>query len=142
MPGTSITEVRCQKCGHVFEAQVIDHIDMSQDRDLLKRIKSGKINRVQCPKCKKVHYLERGVVINFEPENLIVLYDPSASRPEVREELMRDYRSVVMFNEVLEEVAQETEFKIVSDTAELKKIVEQWAKAHSEKRSVLRLPLS
>ena len=53
MVGTSIAEVKCSKCKKMYEADVVDHIDLSEDRDMIKSLKAGKANRTQCPKCKK-----------------------------------------------------------------------------------------
>ena len=96
MAGKSTAEIKCVKCKKVYESDVIDHIDLSQDRDLAKNLKFGKANRVQCPKCKKVQYLDRSIVINFEPENLIVVFDPAAKKKAVREEHERDYQTVIV----------------------------------------------
>ncbi len=131
MAGRSSTEVRCVKCKHVYEAEIIDHIDLSEDRDLLKNLRTGKANRVQCPKCRKVEYLNRSIVINFEPENLIVMYDPAARKKAVRENHMKEYESVVGFNETLEETGSETEFKIISEIEKLKDIISDYVRAHS-----------
>ncbi|MFW9801568.1 MAG: CpXC domain-containing protein [Candidatus Thorarchaeota archaeon] len=130
MAGRSTAEIRCVKCKNVYEFDVIDHIDLSQDRDLVKNLKAGKANRVQCPKCKKVQYLDRSLVINFEPENLIVVYDPAAKKKAVREEHEQEYQNVIGFNEILEEVGEETEFKVVSKLDELKGLVVEYMKAH------------
>lgn len=130
MAGRSTTEVRCVKCKHVYEAEVIDHIDLSEDRDLLKNLRSGKANRVQCPKCRKVEYLNRSIVINFEPENLIVMYDPAARKKDVRENHKREYESVIGFNETLEEIGSETEFKIVTKVEKLKDMISGYVKVH------------
>ncbi|MBE0525321.1 MAG: hypothetical protein IH631_00140, partial [Candidatus Thorarchaeota archaeon] len=78
MTRTSTIEVKCEKCKNVYEAEVIEHIDLSEDREIVKALKIGKANRVQCSKCKKVMYLDRSLVVNFDPESLIVLYDPKA----------------------------------------------------------------
>ncbi len=130
MVGRSTSDVKCVKCKNVYEADVIDHIDLSEDRDLWRNLKAGKANRVQCPKCRKVQYLNRSLVINFEPENLIVVFDPAARKKVVRENHMKDYESVVGFNETLEEVGTETEFKIVTKKEQLKKLVADYVKAH------------
>ncbi|MFX0053596.1 MAG: CpXC domain-containing protein [Promethearchaeota archaeon] len=130
MAGRSTAEIKCVKCKNVYEFDVIDHIDLSQDRDLVKNLKAGKANRVQCPKCKKVQYLDRSLVINFEPENLIVVYDPAAKRKAVREEHEREYQNVIGFNEILEEVGEETEFKVISKIDELKGLVVEYMKAY------------
>ncbi len=130
MVGRSTTDVKCVKCKNVYEADVVDHIDLSEDRDLWRNLKAGKANRVQCPKCRKVQYLNRSLVINFEPENLIVVFDPAARKKVVRENHMKDYESVVGFNETLEEVGNETEFKIVTKKEQLKKLVADYVKAH------------
>jgi phage FluMu protein Com len=130
MAGKSAAEIKCVKCKKVYEFDVIDHIDLSQDRDLVKNLKAGKANRVQCPKCKKVQYLDRSIVINFEPENLIVVYDPAAKKKTVREEHERDYQTVIGFNETLEEIGEETEFKVISKLEELKGLVTQYMKSH------------
>jgi len=131
MAGRSSTEVKCVKCKHVYETEVIDHIDLSEDRELLKNLRTGKANRVQCPKCRKVEYLNRSIVINFEPENLIVMYDPAAKRKAVREDHMRDYESIISFNEALEETGSETEFKIVTTIEKLKDMISEYEKAHA-----------
>ena len=83
---------------------MIDHIDLSEDRDMIKPLKTGKANRVQCPKCKKVMYLDRSIVVNFEPENVIVVFDKKARTKVAKESLMEDYRRVVCFKEIQSEV--------------------------------------
>ena len=128
---TSITEVKCEKCKTVYEAEVIDHIDLSEDREIVKALKTGKANRVQCSKCKKVMYLKRSIVVNFDPESLIVLYDPKARTKAQKEELMHDYHSVITFNEILQEVGEETEFSVLSDLSKLKALLDTYTKAHS-----------
>jgi phage FluMu protein Com len=129
---TSITEVKCEKCKTVYEAEVVDHIDLSEDREIVKALKTGKANRVQCSKCKKVMYLDkRSVVINFDPESRIVLYDPKARTNAQKEELMQDYHNVITFNEILQEVGEETEFIVLSDLKKLKVLLDEYIKAHS-----------
>ncbi len=130
MPGTSTVEVKCVKCGHVYETEVIDHIDLSQDRDLYRKIQRGKINRAQCPKCRKVMYMDRSVVINFEPLDLIVVYDPNAKTAAAKKEIEGQFRNVTSFNEVLEEVGQDVEFEVISDLKSLKKLMKEYLKTY------------
>jgi hypothetical protein len=128
---TSIAEVKCEKCKTVYEAEVVDHIDLSEDREIVKALKTGKANRVQCSKCKKVMYLERSVVINFDPESRIVLFDPHARTKAQKEALMQEYHNVVTFNEILQEVGEETEFEVISNLSKLKELLDEYTKAHS-----------
>ncbi|MHA2024569.1 MAG: CpXC domain-containing protein [Candidatus Thorarchaeota archaeon] len=130
MASTSVSEIKCSKCKNVYEADVIDHIDLSEDRDLIKPLKTGKANRVQCPKCKKVMYMDRSIVINFEPENVIVLFDKKARSKAVKESLMEDYRSVISFNEILSDIGEETEFTIITKLDKLKKMLDDYLNAH------------
>ena len=130
MTSTSSTEVKCSKCKKVYEADVIDHIDLSEDRGMIKALKAGKANRVQCPKCKKVMYLKRSIVVNFEPENRIVLFDPKARTKAAKENLSHDYHSVITFNETLSEIAEETDFLVISKLDKLKSMLEAYLKAH------------
>ena len=106
--GTSLAEVKCSKCKNVYESQVVDHIDLSQDRDMIKSLKSGKANRTQCPKCKKVMYPTRSIVVNFEPENIIIVFDPSARTNVAKESFKEDFRNVISYNEILSEIGEET----------------------------------
>ena len=131
MTRTSIVEVKCEKCKTVYEAKVIDHIDLSEDREIVKALKTGKANRVQCSKCKKVMYLKRSIVVNFDPESRIILYDPKARTKAQEEELTHDYHSVITFNEILQEVGEETEFLVLSDLSKLKVLLDAYTKAHS-----------
>lgn len=131
MASKSNTEVKCEKCKNVYEAEVIDHVTLEEDRDLIKSLRTGKANRVQCPKCKKVMYLDRSIVINFEPENRIVVWDPNAKRKADRDQLIEDYNNVVSFNETLSEIGGETEFTVVSKLDELKGLLKEYSKAHS-----------
>ncbi len=130
MPGTSTIDVKCVKCKNVFEAVVIDHIDLSEDADLIRNLKAGKANRVQCPKCRKVMYLDRSLVINFEPQSLIVVYDSKAKSKAKKEVHRREFESVTAFNETLSELAGETEFQVVSDLPTLKKLIDEYAKMY------------
>jgi len=128
---TSITEVKCEKCKTVYEAEVIDHIDLSEDRDIINALKAGKANRVQCSKCKKVMYLNRSLVVNFDPESHIVFFDPKARTNAQKEALKQDYHNVITFNEILQEVGAETEFTVLSNLSKLKVLLEAYMKAHS-----------
>ncbi len=131
MTRSSTIEVKCEKCKNVYEAQVIEHIDLLEDREIVKALKTGKANRVQCPKCKKVMYLKRSIVVNFDPESLIVLFDPKARTKAQKEPLLQKYQDLVSFNEILEEVGEETEFKILSNLSKLKALLDTYMKAHS-----------
>lgn len=130
LTGTSIAEIECEKCKTVFETQVIEHIDLSEDREIIKSLKVGKANRAQCPKCKKVMYLDRSIVVNFEPENRIVVYDPNATSQEAKESLQSEYNSIIAFNEILKEIGAETEFSIFSSLDELKPLLDEYEKTH------------
>lgn len=130
VPGTSTVEVTCEKCKNVFETEAIDHIDLSEDKELIKSLKAGKANRMQCPKCKKVMYFDRSIVINFEPQSLIVVYDPKARSNAKKAALKTEYDNVVAFNETLTELAQETEFKVVSDLSALKNLIAEYLKLY------------
>ena len=131
MTRNRITEVKCEKCKTVYEAEVIDHVDLSEDREIVKALKTGKANRVQCAKCKKVMYLKRSIVINFDPESRIVLYDPKARTKAQKEELMQDYHNIITFNEIMQEVGEETEFSVISKLSALKTLLDEYTKAHS-----------
>ncbi len=130
MAGTSAIEVVCVKCKKSFEADSIEHIDLSEDRDMIRNLKTGKANRVQCPKCKKVMYLDRSIVINFEPQSLIVVFDPNAKSTAKKDDLRRNYETVIAFNDILTELAEETEFRVVSDLSVLKKLVDEYVKVY------------
>ena len=130
MAGTSIASVVCVKCKKPYETEVVEHIDLSQDRELAKSLKTGKANRAQCPKCKKVMYLDRSIVINFEPDSLIVVFDPAAKKKAIREDYVRDYNSIISFSEALEETGEETEFKVISDVKKLSTLVAKYLKEH------------
>lgn len=131
MTGTSIAEIKCEKCKNIFETQIIEHIDLSEDRDIIKALKIGKANRVQCPKCKKVMYLDRSIVVNFEPENRIVVYDPKATTEEAKAAFQIEYDSIIAFNEILQEIGAETEFSVFSKLDDLKSLLEEYEKAHN-----------
>jgi phage FluMu protein Com len=130
LASTSLAEVKCTKCKKVYETAVVDHIDLSEDRDLIKALKTGKANRVQCPKCKKVMYLNRSIVVNFEPENKIVVFDSKARTKVAKEDLMQDFHSVISFNETLSEIGEETEFQVISKLDKLKTMLDAYLKAH------------
>lgn len=130
MAGTSAIEVVCVKCKKSYEADSIEHIDLSEDRDMIRNLKAGKANRVKCPKCKKVMYLDRSIVINFEPQSLIVVFDTKAKSASKKSELRREYENIIAFNEILTELAEETEFKVISDLSVLKKLINEYAKVY------------
>jgi len=130
MPGTSVIEITCEKCKRVYEADTIEHIVLSEDRDLIRNLKAGKVNRVQCPKCKKVMYLNRSFVINFEPQSLIAVFDPKARTAKKKAELRREYDNIIAFNEILTELAEETEFKVISSLGDLKVLLADYAKVY------------
>jgi hypothetical protein len=114
----------------MYEADVVDHIDLSEDRDMIKSLKAGKANRTQCPKCKKVMYLKRSIVVNFEPENRIVVFDPKARTKAAKEDFIQEYNSVISFNETLSEIGEETEFLVISKLDKLKTMLDAYLKAH------------
>lgn len=114
----------------MYETDVIDHIDLSEDRDMIKALRAGKANRTQCPKCKKVMYLKRSIVVNFEPENKIVVFDPKARTKAAKEELLQDFQSVISFNETLSEIGEETEFLVISKLDKFKSMLDDYLKAY------------
>jgi phage FluMu protein Com len=128
--GTSLSEVKCSKCKTVYETDVIDHVDLSEDRDLIKSLRTGKANRTQCPKCKKVMYLQRSIVVNFEPENRIVVFDPDAQTSGAKESFIEDFNSIISFNETLSEVGEETDFIVISKLDKLKSMLDDYMKAY------------
>ncbi len=130
MVGTKTIEVTCEKCGKLYEAEAIDHIDLHDDRGLIRNLKSGKANRVQCPKCKKVMYLKRSIVINFDPESKIVVFDASAKSKAAKEELQKTFDDIIGINETLEETGNETEFLVLHDLTKLKRLLEQYMKVY------------
>lgn len=131
LTSTSTIEVKCEKCGNPYEIEVIDHVDLSVDRVLIKSLRTGRANRAQCPKCKKVMYLNRSIVVNFDPESLIVLYDPNAKTKSAKDGIMSEYQSIISFNEILQETGEDTEFSIISDIKKLKKLLDDYDKAHN-----------
>ncbi|MEM2141863.1 MAG: CpXC domain-containing protein [Candidatus Thorarchaeota archaeon] len=130
MVGTSTITVKCERCQHEYEVQVVDHIDVGSDTESVKLLKANRLSQVQCPKCKKVMQMDTSVVLNFEPENLIVLYDPQLKSEEDRAEIRRIYDSVVRFNEILEETAHEIDFRIVTSMDELTTLLDDYAQKH------------
>jgi ribosomal protein S27E len=131
MAGTSEIDVKCVKCKHEYQAHVIEHVDLSEDTDIIKKLRRGKANRVQCPKCKKVQYLQRSIVINFEPQSLIVIYDPNAKSKSAHDSLVREYQSIINYNETLSEIGEETEFKVISDLKNLKPLLKEYASLYT-----------
>lgn len=75
-------------------------------------------------------YLDRSIVINFEPENRIVVYDKKARTKAAKDALMEDFRNVIAFNEILNEVGEETEFEIITKLDRLKTLLVEYQKAH------------
>jgi len=130
MVGTKTIEVTCEKCGKLYEAEAIDHIDLHDDRGLIRNLKSGKANRVQCPKCKKVMYLNRSIVINFDPESKIVVFDASAKSKAAKDEMRKTFENIIAINETLEETGNETEFLVLHDLTKLKRLLEQYLKVY------------
>ena len=76
-------------------------------------------------------YLKRSIVVNFEPENKIVVFDPLARTKAAKESLIQDYRSIISFNEILSEIGEDTEFLVISKLDILKSMLKEYIKAHS-----------
>ena len=74
-------------------------------------------------------YLSRSIVVNFEPENKIVVYDPKARTKVAKEEFIQDYQSVTTYNETLSEIGEETEFIVISKLDKLKEMLDAYVKA-------------
>ncbi|MFO7836793.1 MAG: CpXC domain-containing protein [Candidatus Thorarchaeota archaeon] len=123
---TQKAEVTCKKCGHEFEAEVIDHVDLSEDKHLIRSIRSGTANRVKCPRCGVEMDLDRSIVINFEPQNRIVLFDKGAESGDFRESLKSSYNNIIEYNEILSEVGKEVDFRIISNLGELRQLLEAY----------------
>lgn len=75
-------------------------------------------------------YLKRSIVVNFEPENRIVVFDPSARNNASKETLIQDYNSVISFNETLSEIGEEMEFIVISKLDRLKSLLEEYLKQY------------
>ncbi|MBS3795304.1 MAG: hypothetical protein KGY80_10425 [Candidatus Thorarchaeota archaeon] len=123
---TQKAEIVCNKCGHEFEAQVIDHVDLSEDKNLISSIRNGEANHVTCPRCGAEMDLDRSIVINFEPQNRIVVFDKNARQTDSRAALMASYNNVIEYNETLSEVGKEVDFRIVSNLGELRKLLDAY----------------
>ncbi len=68
--------------------------------------------------------------MNFEPENRIVVFDPSARTKVAKDSFMQNFQSVISFNETLSEIGEETEFLVVSKLDQLKTLLNDYLKDH------------
>ncbi|OLS31666.1 MAG: hypothetical protein ThorAB25_01260 [Candidatus Thorarchaeota archaeon AB_25] len=75
-------------------------------------------------------YLNRSIVVNFEPENRIVVFDPAARTKAAKEDFIQDFHSVISFNETLSEIGEETEFLVISKIDKLKTMLDDYLKAY------------
>ena len=75
-------------------------------------------------------YLTRSIVVNFEPENKIVVFDPSARTKADKEHFIQDYHSVISFNETLSEIGEETEFVVITKLDKLKDLLDAYLKTY------------
>ena len=75
-------------------------------------------------------YIDRSIVVNFEPESRIVLYDSHAKSKSDKDSIMSDYQSIISFNEILQETGEDTEFSIISDIKKLKALLDDYKKTY------------
>ena len=59
-----------------------------------------------------------------------MVYDPKARSKSKKEELTRDYEAIIGFNEILTELAEETEFEVISNLTKLKKLIDEYVKTY------------
>lgn len=58
---SNLEKIKCHK-GHIFEAQLISAISVSDNFELKEALISGELNLVTCPECGQIFYAE--VLIN------------------------------------------------------------------------------
>ncbi len=75
-------------------------------------------------------YLQRSIVVNFEPENRIVVFDPDAQTSSAKESFLEDFNSIISFNETLSEVGEETDFIVISKLDKFKSMLDDYLKAY------------
>ena len=74
--------------------------------------------------------MQRSIVVNFEPDNRIVVFDPDARTSTAKEQFIQDYHSVISFNEILSEIGEETDFIVISKLDKLKSLLDDYLKAY------------
>ncbi|MCK5302974.1 MAG: hypothetical protein KAJ96_07530, partial [Candidatus Thorarchaeota archaeon] len=70
------------------------------------------------------------IVINFDPESKIVVFDASAKSKAAKDEMRKTFENIIAINETLEETGNETEFLVLHDLTKLKRLLEQYLKVY------------
>jgi hypothetical protein len=69
---SNLEEIECP-CGHVFEAELLSAISISDNPELKSVLMGGEINVVSCPECKKIFYAEC-FVLYYDRENELIAF--------------------------------------------------------------------
>lgn len=77
MSTTKLEEIRCP-CGEIFEAELYNSINSTEDPGLKEALLSGEINVVCCPKCNQIFYAEHFLLYHDPEAQLIAFVYPQS----------------------------------------------------------------
>ncbi len=101
---SKLEEIRCP-CGEVFEAELWNAINSSEDPELKDALLNGEINVVCCPACGEIFYAEHFLLYHDADSELLAFVYPSSFAPHA------SYWAGKMeddFRRAMEEMTQET----------------------------------
>jgi hypothetical protein len=77
MSTRKLEEIRCP-CGEVFEAELWNAINVTEDPELKEALTAGEINVVCCPACSEVFYAEHFLLYHDAENELLAFVYPSS----------------------------------------------------------------
>jgi len=86
-------EVKCS-CGHVFEAELISAISVSDNPELKEALIAGEINLVTCPHCGQMFYAESFILYHDSSSELIAFVYPLSFQNQAaqcRKKMLSDF---------------------------------------------------
>lgn len=72
----SLHEIKCPCCGNEFKENIADSLNVTLDNDSFKKVRTGKVFKIKCPKCKKEFFLNHPFLYHDMEKHFMVQYAP------------------------------------------------------------------
>jgi len=76
MANQSEHRIACPFCGQVRDVELQDVLDIDEQPELREHLLAGRINRVECPGCRKSFRIDKPVVYRHRAQNILIHFDP------------------------------------------------------------------
>jgi len=109
MSFAKLEEIKCP-CGEVFEAELWNAINASEEPELKEALLCGEINVVCCPACGQIFYAEHFILYHDAPNEIIAFVYPMSFSPQASywaAKMKEDFQMAIKDMEAAEKITYE-----------------------------------